>query len=100
MTYGFTDDGMLATFTNLDNILDPEECLALPKPKGRNINIEYYSNNDELDSLQRGAYVTSTPYKVIPALGDGMKVLKECLADDVKDGDTLFIHISNIGQTV
>ena len=39
MRYGFTNDGRLATFSNLDQEFNPEKCLDLPMPTGRSFKV-------------------------------------------------------------
>lgn len=49
MQYGFTEDGTLATYSDLDVTFIPELTLDLPMPKKRNYTVEYgdlnYANN-------------------------------------------------------
>ncbi|MBQ8132262.1 MAG: hypothetical protein IJ193_07205, partial [Bacilli bacterium] len=40
MRYGFTEDGKLATFSDLDRYFNPEKVLDLPIPDGKQIKIE------------------------------------------------------------
>ena len=54
MTYGFTEDGFLATFTDLDDIFDAEKCLDLAKPSGRNFKVTVLKSDDGTQEIIRG----------------------------------------------
>jgi hypothetical protein len=72
--YGFTNDGMLATFSDLDNVMDAERVLDLPKPRGREFNIHVANNDAELQTfINDGAtYIT----------GNGFDLLQKILEQD------------------
>lgn len=96
MMYGFTEDGTLATFTDLDDFLNPEDCLALPKPANRKINVVFYRTEDELAEKELALHVTNQRYKQIDPKNDGFETLKACLDNDVKDGDTVLVSASDM----
>ena len=96
MMYGFTDDGTLATFTDLDDYINPEDCLALPKPASRKIKVEFYRTEEELAEKKLALYITNQKYHQIDPKNDGIETLKACLDDKVKSGDTVLVSASDM----
>ena len=56
MMYGFTEDGLLPTFTDLDQIFNAEKCLDLPKPSKRNFDIVVANDSIELQNAINNGY--------------------------------------------
>lgn len=55
MMFGFTEDGLLPTFSDLDEIFNPERVLDLPKPRNRQFNVEV-ATKDTLKSFTDSGY--------------------------------------------
>lgn len=83
MRYGFTDDGMLATFTDVDQYLDPESCLDLPMPSKRSA-----KRNIEVGDVI-AEHVFRNGVTFIPPMNDGMKFLKAVI-EASEQGDVVF----------
>ena len=75
MTYGFTDDGMLATFSDLDTILDAEKVLDLPKPAKRNFNVTVINSIEEVEQAVKDN-------NAVFIRGKDIKLLNDILSQD------------------
>ena len=94
MRYGFTDDGRLATFSNLDQEFDPEKCLDLPIPKGRTFKVTFG------DKLTTNIFRSpDEEYHYIDTGKGGLDLIREILEttpDDTTKPINVVVDISRI----
>jgi hypothetical protein len=91
MRYGVTDDGRIATFSNLDNIFNPEKCLDLPVPKGRTFRVTR-GNKAKYENL------TFEPDAYFEIQQGGLKTIQKILEEspDITDRPIeIFINDTN-----
>lgn len=86
MRYGFTKDGKLATFSNLDSVFNPEKCLDLPIPSKKKYEILFGDSETVLAANITGrkniVYLNSTR--------GGLDLIKKIL--EQPNGSTIVIH--------
>ena len=91
MRYGITDDGRLATFSDLDTVFNPEKCLDLPIAKGRQFEV-IRGNRQGYESLND----STIPYFDVER--GGLKTLQYILEntpDDTSRPIQIFINDTN-----
>ena len=84
MMYGFTEDGMLATFSDLENEMDPEQVLDLPKPNKRNFEIRIGTEDEVAQAVQEGyTFIRGNGFELLQNILDQDNLKVVVLADDL-----------------
>lgn len=82
MLYGFTEDGKLATFTNLDKIFNPEKCLDLPMPSGKTFDVKLVD-----DAYTAAVFAPNSIYYGEDTKERGLDLIRKILEDAQKNPD-------------
>lgn len=89
MMYGFTEDGLLPTFSDLDQIFNAEKCLDLPKPSKRKFDIVVANDSIELQNAINQGYrrINGNGFELIENILNQDDLHIVVLQSDIENGD-------------